>query len=197
MGINFEQLKKEAILKKTKEFISKHGMGEFSMEKLATYCGVAKGTFYNYFKSKNELLYCVIEYSVDRVWENLIKEDRKLKKPEERLFNIVKTTIEFFKKNRDILLLYAHEIKMAECIIPSPENEHGRFISNHLKRVTDLIEKIISQLGVKRKKQKISFAIHEQLVNFNKFYLLNPESEEEDDAEALFRFILAGLEALK
>jgi len=195
MSIDFEKVKKEAILKKTKEFISQYGLNDFSMEKLAKFCGLAKGTFYNYFKGKDELITSVIEHSVNEIWEKLTVKLKDCKNGEEKLFALVKLSLEFFNENKDILILYAREIKMLDCVVPNGETMHGKFLISHIERVVSLISQILSEIGIEKNKTKLSFIIHETLVNFNKYYLFyNKEMEIDKDSRFLFNFILNGLE---
>ena len=198
MALDFDAMKKEAILKKTKEFIAEKGMENFSMDKLAAYCGLAKGTFYNYFKSKDELLSRVVEFSVNDIWQVLIKETEKTESPEEKLRIVIKLSIEFFRDNRDILILYANEVKMSECVVPTEDSVHGQFMLNHLNRVFGLIKGIAESLGVSNNLDKLAFAIHELLVNFNKYYIFyGKQADVERDTDFLFNFILKGMEGVK
>ena len=197
MAIDFESIKKEAILKKTKEFITTYGLKEFSMEKLAKFCGLAKGTFYNYFKSKDELITSVIENSVEEVWETLQGRLRECKTPKEKLYTLVNLTLSFFNENRDILILYANEIKMLDCVAPNTETMHGRFLIFHIERITNLIAQILEESGVKRERKKLAFLIHETMVNFNKYFVFfNKEVDIEKDTGLLYNFILKGVEGV-
>ncbi|BBB31951.1 TetR/AcrR family transcriptional regulator, fatty acid metabolism regulator protein [Thermotomaculum hydrothermale] len=198
MAIDFESIKKEAIIKKTKEFISNYGLNEFSMEKLAKFCGLAKGTFYNYFKSKDELITSVIENSVEEAWGNLIEKIEKCKSWTEKLQTIVSLSLSFFNENKDILILYANEIKMLDCVAPNSETMHGKFLTYHIKRITSLIGNILEESGVKKEREKIAFLIHEAIVNFAKYFIFfNREMDIKKDSEILYTFILKGMEGIK
>ncbi len=198
MAIDFGNIKKEAILKKTKEFITLYGLNDFSMEKLSKFCGVAKGTFYNYFKSKDELVASVIENSVNKVWTTLQQKISKCKSGKEKLKTLITLSIDFFNENRDILILYANEVKMLDCVLPNQETIHGRFLIYHIQRVTKLISDILDELGIKREKEKLAFLIHETIVNFNKYFMFfNTEVDVNKDSNILYNFILKGLEGVK
>ena len=197
MAIDFESIKKEAILKKTKEFITTYGLTEFSMDKLAKFCGLAKGTFYNYFKNKDELITSVIENSVEEVWETLQEKLKKCKTGKEKLKTIIELTLIFFNENKDILILYANEIKMLDCVAPNGETMHGRFLIFHIQRITELISNIIEEIGIKKEGKKLAFLIHETMVNFNKYFLFfNKDIDIKKDSEMLYRFILNGVEGV-
>jgi len=57
--------KKEKILEAAKDVLLKKGIFKTRVEDITTYLGIAKGSFYTYFKSKNQLL----EEIIDRVYE--------------------------------------------------------------------------------------------------------------------------------
>ncbi len=197
MAIDFESIKKKAILKKTKEFITTYGLTEFSMDKLAKFCGLAKGTFYNYFKSKDQLITSVIENSVEEVWETLQEKLKKCKTGKEKLKTIIELTLIFFNENRDILILYANEIKMLDCVAPNRETMHGRFLTYHIQRVTSLISEILGETGVKKEREKLAFLIHETIVNFNKYFLFyNKEMDLKKDSNILYTFVIRGIEGV-
>ena len=52
---------KEDILKCTREMIRERGAGAISMREIAKTCGIATGTFYNYFNSKQDILLSLME----------------------------------------------------------------------------------------------------------------------------------------
>ena len=57
--------KKEQILEAAKDVLLKKGIFKTRVEDITTYLGIAKGSFYTYFKSKDQLL----EEIIDRVYE--------------------------------------------------------------------------------------------------------------------------------
>lgn len=60
---------KEAILATCRELVSQKGLAVLNMRTVAKSCGVALGSLYYYFPSKNELLIATIE----SVWEDIFK----------------------------------------------------------------------------------------------------------------------------
>lgn len=198
MGINFESIKKEAILKKTKEFITLYGLKDFSMGKLAKFCGLAKGTFYNYFKSKDQLITSVIENSVKEVWEILQERLKKCRSGHEKLKTLITISLSFFNDNKDIFILYANEVKMVDCLAPNSETMHGKFLSYHIQRITSLISSILEEMGKEKQREKLAFLIHETIIHFNKYFLfVNKKMNVKKDSEFLYNFILNGLEGIK
>lgn len=64
-------ISRESILKESRDLVSKEGLRALSIRKLAKNCGVAIGTIYNYFTSKDDLLISTIE----SVWEDIFRID--------------------------------------------------------------------------------------------------------------------------
>ena len=53
--------KKKEIIKGVKTLVLKKGYNNVSVEDITTYIGIAKGSFYTYFKSKNSLINYILE----------------------------------------------------------------------------------------------------------------------------------------
>ncbi len=66
--------KKEQILEAAKDVLLKKGIFKTRVEDITSYLGIAKGSFYTYFKSKDQLL----EEIIDRVYEIREKELEEL-----------------------------------------------------------------------------------------------------------------------
>lgn len=59
----------EDILRISRDLILKDGYSNVSIRKIASTCGVSTGTIYNYYKSKDEILVCVIRGE----WNTLLR----------------------------------------------------------------------------------------------------------------------------
>jgi len=69
--------KRDKIIDSAKKLFTEYGFKRVSMDEIASYAGVAKGTIYLYFKSKNELFkFFVNEYmqNMEKIIENSAKE---------------------------------------------------------------------------------------------------------------------------
>ena len=60
---------KEDILSVSKEMVAQCGIQAINMRNVAKECGVAVGSVYNYFPSKNDLIIAVI----DVIWKEIIQ----------------------------------------------------------------------------------------------------------------------------
>ena len=59
--------KKKEIIKGVKTLVLKKGYNNVSVEDITTYIGIAKGSFYTYFKSKNSLINYILEEKIMRL----------------------------------------------------------------------------------------------------------------------------------
>lgn len=62
---------KDDILKSCRKIISEHGITSLNMRSVAKECGIALGSLYNYFPSKDDLVIAAIE----SVWQNIFQVD--------------------------------------------------------------------------------------------------------------------------
>ena len=81
------------IMKSLISLISEKQSDDFSIEEVAEKAGIGKGTIYLYFKSKNELLYNSIIFSVSTIFEktriNVNKEKDFCKKIETLFYSFI------------------------------------------------------------------------------------------------------------
>lgn len=84
------------LLKKGREYFIKYGFKKTSIDELVGAVGIAKGSFYNFFDSKEAFFLAVHEVSEEKLKTDLISELEKLEKPADKLR-------EFFKRSFAIL----------------------------------------------------------------------------------------------
>jgi len=95
----------EAILAATRTVIAEAGP-EFTLDRVAEEAGVAKGTIYLYFSSKDELVFRVLKGGITWLLEKT-REALETDKPlRERMRQMVRDQFEFVSANRNIFLYY-------------------------------------------------------------------------------------------
>ena len=80
--------KKEQIVEAAMSLILKNGYSHTSVEDITNSIGIAKGSFYTYFKSKNLLLRTIIEEQIKSSLEQQEKQIREGKDFDEILLKI-------------------------------------------------------------------------------------------------------------
>lgn len=137
--------KKEQIMEAATKLILKKGYSHTSVEDITNEMGIAKGSFYTYFKSKNLLLQTIAEKKIDEMME---KQDGILKNSlsfEETLKNIILVRLKFSHESMKRELVLISLIKNIEAL--SPE------IREILKRIEQLNIDFIKKLLIKFKNE--------------------------------------------
>jgi len=86
------------------------GFHATSIQEITDMAGIAKGSLYFYFKSKDELLLSACQYYLDRMnkQSDLILEDRS-EPPRDRLYKLLKLQFEQLVKHRDFIIMLMNE----------------------------------------------------------------------------------------
>lgn len=153
--------KKEQILEAATKLILKKGYSHTSVEDITNEMGIAKGSFYTYFKSKNLLLKTIAEKKIDKMIE---KQDNILKNAlsfEETLKNIILVRLKFSNESMKRELVLISLIKNMEAL--SPE------IKEILKRIgeinIDFIKKLLIKFKSELKAEEENFQRYSELIS--------------------------------
>ena len=118
--------KKQAIFDSMLEMVKEHGFHACPMSTLAKKAGVAAGTIYHYFESKEQLIQELYVFSSDRIIKAMFEGDDEGKPYKERFFNFWMNLYRFYVSNPDVLFFF-------EQFYHSPyntnrhEKKHDRF----------------------------------------------------------------------
>ena len=106
-----DEMMQKKICTAATEVILEYGLQKITMSKVAKAAGIAKGTIYNYFKDKKELMQVI----ADSIFKPLEKRIREIAAstcdPLTRLRKIAEALLETFSKHRKIFALI-HEANM-------------------------------------------------------------------------------------
>ena len=102
------------ILGAARKLLERRGPEAMTMEEIAADAGVAKGTLYLYFQSKDDLIQALIT----RVGENILRDlEASLKAPgtpPEKLSRVVSVLLEYLNRERLLFPIYARELVRGE-----------------------------------------------------------------------------------
>jgi TetR/AcrR family fatty acid metabolism transcriptional regulator len=102
------------ILAAARKLLERRGPEAMTMEEIAADAGVAKGTLYLYFQSKDDLIQALIT----RVGENILRDvEASLKAPgtpPEKLIRMVSVLLEYLNRERLLFPIYARELVRGE-----------------------------------------------------------------------------------
>lgn len=133
---------RNSLLKNGFELIKKYGMRKTSVEEIAKSCGIAKGTFYNFFKSKEEFVFEIIQNKRNKAKEyfkSLVDKNGYMDKKEVRQY------LEYIVNPDNNLYLYltAEDLAVLHARLPKgiiPKDEE-------VKATTTLLMKCIKDIS--------------------------------------------------
>jgi AcrR family transcriptional regulator len=130
-----KESKKEHIIDKAIEFFSNNGFTGTRIDDITEALGIAKGTFYLYFKSKKELLIdCIGQLTTivvpREVWEDIRKETDFVSRHEKRLVAFLKAFPTFF----GILNLLKSCIQSNDPVLVKKASDTYKMLVNPLRK---------------------------------------------------------------
>jgi len=149
--MNKKQVKKEKLKAKREQQIltaamkvfSKQGYQNSDVERIANLARLGKGTVYRYFKSKENLFLCTLEWGLNSlkhdIWAAIEKVDDYL----DRVKVALATHLKFFEKHRDFFRLLVQERAWAEM-----KSARCNWREKHLSYIEHM-EKILAE-GMKK-----------------------------------------------
>jgi TetR/AcrR family fatty acid metabolism transcriptional regulator len=128
--------KREAILKAATEVFARHGFFQSQVADVARAAGVAAGTVYLYFRSKDDLLVSLFE----RTMRDAIAEGRAalegVNDPRERLTLIARLHLERLGRDRDLAVVFQVELRQSTKFM---ERFSSTFLRDYLGLIRDTI----------------------------------------------------------
>ncbi|WP_442588219.1 TetR/AcrR family transcriptional regulator [Pedobacter sp. AW31-3R] len=109
--------KREAVLNSTLALVRKHGFHGTPMSQIAKHAGVAAGTIYHYFESKEALIVELYIHVKNKLGAAVLMGDDERKSYNERFFNFMINHYNFYVDNEDAMFFleqyinspYAHD----------------------------------------------------------------------------------------
>ncbi len=134
-------VKKNNIIKIAANLFSQKSFHDVTMDEIAEKVGVAKGTIYVYFSSKDNLLFEILEHTFGSIEALLEKEVNTASLAPEKLKKVLAIIIKFYRGNIDVLkILSRDETHLIQ--------EHHDLTEKWRLRRIELYEKIIEK-GIK------------------------------------------------
>ena len=103
--------KREAILRAAISVFAHNGYFNSKVADIAREAGVADGTVYLYFKSKEEILHSIFDRSVDEAVADARKQLAELSDPREKLRQIARMHLERLGADRDLAVVFQVELR--------------------------------------------------------------------------------------
>ena len=103
--------KRESILRAATRAFARNGYFNSKVADIAREAGVADGTVYLYFKSKEEILHSIFDRSVEEALDAARKQIEHVKDPREKLRQIAALHLERLGADRDLAVVFQVELR--------------------------------------------------------------------------------------
>ena len=106
--------KEKKLLDSAFELFTEKGFKETSIQEIVNHAGVAKGTFYLYFKDKYEIQDYLITYKSNQLFLKAIKHVDKLKIDsfEDKIIAIIDYLIDYLKEHEELLVFISKNLSL-------------------------------------------------------------------------------------
>jgi AcrR family transcriptional regulator len=98
------------ILAAARKLLDQRSIDAMTMEEIAAAAGVAKGTLYLYFQSKDELILAMISQVGEAILQDLESSLQARGTPAEKLTRIMSVLLEYLDRERLLFPIYAREV---------------------------------------------------------------------------------------
>lgn len=128
--------KYQRILDAAVEVIAENGYFHSPVSAIAARAGVADGTIYLYFKSKDEVLRTAIDTTFERFYKQVAERFETLEGPREQLEYIAQVHLESHAVNRSMAILMQTEIRQSAKFI-------AEFSHHHLVKYIQVVREVV------------------------------------------------------
>ena len=136
-----EEFRKESICDAAMRVVARKGMKNVTVQDIADEAGVAKGTVYIYFQSRDEILARTMEGATEKLVEKLSEACRDCRSFAEVMEQRIRTQLQHFEENRDFFRLY---LAMAEPFGERRLKQHPTYLT-YLKQLETIIRDAIAR----------------------------------------------------
>lgn len=134
------------------KLFAQNGYSSTSIREIARRLGMNQATLYYYFKNKEEMLFELMNDSMDEALETLTDICASDLSPVEKLNEVLSFYTRFYAGDQDRLVLLVNEID-------SLDHEHRELLRRKERRYVDLIRSILKELTDQRKMKPIDAGI--------------------------------------
>jgi AcrR family transcriptional regulator len=113
------------ILAATKNVMERLGVEAATMDEIAAAAGVAKGTIYLYFRSKDELIYALMSQVGEELFRDLKAVIEVPQSPREKLLPVLAVLLDYLERERLLFHIYLRD--SAQWMLPGSRGRFGRF----------------------------------------------------------------------
>lgn len=164
---------KRTLLNKAYNLFKKYGVESVSIRKLASESGLGSGTYYNYFKTKDEILFLICDSIFAKSFAE-VKIDKSAS-VENNLNSLVLSILQKMSSESDIIFYFVQIISNPDHFT---ENSPGRdFIEKHISTYSKLLFEIIPNKNKITNIELFSRLCWHQLITYVYLYFMDTSHE--------------------
>ena len=134
------------ILEAARKVFAKKGFHDATVDDVANAAGLAKGTVYLYYRSKQDVYLAALKFGIGQMYSALVEEVNKVATTEAKLKALIAAKLAYFDENRDFFKIYYSELGR----IPThPAGIDSEFKALYLEQAR-LVESILKE-GIRKK----------------------------------------------
>ena len=188
-----EEYRKQTICDAAMRVVARKGMKSVTVQDIADEAGVAKGTVYIYFQSRDEILSRTMDGATEKLLEKLAAACKSCSSFREILEQRVRAQLQHFDENRDFFRLY---LAMSEPFGEKRLKQHSTY-QTYLAQLQKLIREAIARGEVRSENVErlaITIASVTREIVLNRIIEREPPPIEQD-AHFAVEFIMRGIGA--
>jgi TetR/AcrR family fatty acid metabolism transcriptional regulator len=186
-----EEFRKQSICDAAMRVVARKGLSSVTVQDIADEAGVAKGTIYIYFQSRNEILQRTMDNATENLIQKLATACQECRGFREILEQRVRTQIEHFEDNRDFFRLY---LAMAEPFGERRLKKHPTY-QTYLAQVERLVREAIARGEIRDANvERLAIAIASVVRDIVLHRMIEREPPPvDDDVQFAVDFIMRGI----
>ena len=189
MATAFTSEEKEVIRKKlhkvAKECLQRYGVKKTTVDQMAALADISKGSFYNFYSSKEILFFAVLEeYQID-VMDRLTEQlDMEAKIDTNRLVQLLYDFYQDFRYSFMYTIFKNHEMELLVRNLPK------EVITNHHLIDDRMVKKIVSRINIR---ENVSVEIVSALFRTIAMTILHIEEIGEEQFDTTLKLVIQGV----
>ena len=189
MATAFTAEEKEVIRKKlhkvAKECLQRYGVKKTTVDQMAAMVDISKGSFYNFYSSKEMLFFAVLEeYQID-VMDRLTEQlDMEVKIDTNRLVQLLYDFYQDFRYSFMYTIFKNHEMELLVRKLPKEA------ITNHHLIDDRMVKKIVSRINIR---ENVSVEIVSALFRTIAMTILHIEEIGEEQFDTTLKLVIQGI----
>jgi AcrR family transcriptional regulator len=186
------QERKSEIIHTAIDFFSKFGFENTDVQTIADSIGIAKGTIYLYFRTKEELFHEAVDFAICQLEKQIDTEVNKAENSIDKLKAVVSAYFKFFEKHKSLANIIVHEqsrdIGYAQTAYLKVYSRNSKYLEAIFN--LGIEEKVFRKLDISKSAHSLANLLHGTLYTFA---YSRAEMNTDDEIQLVIDLILNGI----